>query len=117
MINKDRIVPITEIDLLTAYGTMLKIGGVSVTTIDAKNPGVFDITSGGTLLADEPVESADFAESVSSAVVYFVPAFNYKGFKINGEAVEATGTVIADGATLYKATLATSEITIEKAGM
>lgn len=118
MINTDRIVPVTVTDLLTLYGTIIKLAGTSITAVDAVNPGVFALTSGsGNLLASEPVKSLDFGEDVTSAVVYFVAAYDYKGFSIQGTAVTTSGaTVEADGRTLYTATLSTGTVTIAKAG-
>ena len=118
MINTDRIVPVTVTDLLTLYGTIIKLAGTSITAVDAVNPGVFALTSGsGNLLASEPVKSLDFGEDVTSAVVYFVAAYDYKGFSIQGTAVTTSGaTVEADGRTLYTATLSIGTVTIAKAG-
>jgi hypothetical protein len=118
MINTERIVQVTETDLITLYGTMMKLAGTSVTAVEAVDPGTFALTSGsGNLLANEPVKSLDFGESVTSAVIYFVPALNYEGFSISGTKAETAGTeVVADGKTLYTATLATGTITIAKAG-
>lgn len=122
MINTDRIVPIESIDLLTAYGAMMKLAGTSVTAVQATDPGVFELTSGsGNLLAAEPVQSLDFGESVSSATVYFVPAYDYVGFTIAGVAATptmspSTLTVNPDGRTLYTATLSSGTITIAQVG-
>lgn len=118
MINNDRIVPVQKTDLLTLYGTILKIAGTSVTAAEATDPGIFEITSAsGALIANEPVETLDFASGVSSATVYFVPAYNYSGFSINGTAVTTSGaTVNPDGCTLYTATLSSGAITIAKVG-
>ena len=120
MINTERIVPVQATDLITLYGTMMKLAGTSVTAVQATNPGVFNLTSGsGNLLAAEPVQSLDFGESVTSAVVYFVPAYDFEGFSIAGTAVTpAAGsvTVNPDGVTLYTATLATGAVTIAQVG-
>lgn len=120
MINTERIVPVTASDLISIYGTMMKLAGTSVTAIQASDPGVFAMTSGsGNVLAAEPVKSFNFGSSVSSAVAYFVPAYDYDGFQINGTKVTpAAGsvTVDPDGRTLYTATLATGAVTIAKVG-
>lgn len=122
MINENRIVPVQATDLLTLYGTMMKLAGTSVTAVSAANPGQFALTSGsGNLLANEPVETLDFGSSVSSATVYFVPAYNYSGFTINGAAATptmspSTLTVNPDGRTLYTATLSSGTITIAQVG-
>lgn len=118
MINTNRIVPVTATDLLTLYGTIMALAGTSVSAVQAGDPGVFDVTSGsGNLLAAEPVKSLNFGSSVTSATLYFVADYNYSGFKINGSAVTTSGaTVVADGRTLYTATLSGGTITIAKKG-
>ena len=128
MINSDRIVPVTATDLITLYGLILKQDTTNNSTLAALNPldieGDFKVTSGSApllapLLASQPVKSIDIdatASSVSSATIYFVPAYDYKGFTIDGVAITPTGTVTADGSTLYKAVLAAGAVTITKAG-
>ena len=37
MINNDRIVPITTVDLLTMYALILKAAGTTLTKVDAKD--------------------------------------------------------------------------------
>lgn len=118
MINKNRIVPIQAVDLISMYGLILQqsvstLAKVSAETVD----GQFKISEAATpLIADEPVKSVDFASGVSTATLYFVPAYDYVGFTINGAAVVPTGDVEADGRSLYKAALASGAITIEKVG-
>lgn len=118
MINEKRIVPVTKVDLLTLYGNIMKLAGTTVGDVQASEPGVFVVASGsGNKIAAEPVKSFDFASGVSSMTVYFVPAFDYEGFKVQGTAVTTLGaTVAADGATLYTATLSSGDVTIAKVG-
>lgn len=118
MINEDRIVPITKTDLLTMIGVIMALIGTTVAAIAAEEIGVFSVTSGsGNMLANEPVRSLNFGPSVTSAVVYFIPDYYYKGFSVNGTAVDTTGEdVDPDGVTLYKATLASGAVTIAKVG-
>ena len=122
MINTDRIVPVTATDLITLYGLILKQASAnsSLAKLEADAIGEFQVKSGlAPLLAAEPVKKLDIdatASSVSAATIYFVPAFDYKGFSIDGTAVTPTGDVVADGRTLYKATLASGAVTIVKAG-
>lgn len=119
MINLNRIVPVTATDLLTLYGTIMKLAGTTVTAVEASDPGVFVVSSGsGNLLAAEPVKSFDFATGITSAVLYFVAAYDFEGFKVAGSAVTTTGdTVKADGCTLYTATLSSGAVTIAKKGL
>ena len=118
MINNDRIVPITKTDLLTAYGTMLKIASVSVTALNASDTnGDFEqTTNSATVICSEPVKAFNFGSSVTAATVYFVPAYDYAGFTKTGATLTVTGDVDADGATLYSATLSTNALTIAKVG-
>ena len=118
MINNDRIVPITKTDLLTNYGTMLKIANVSVTALDATDVnGDFEqTTNSATVICSEPVKSLNFGSSVTAATVYFVPAYDYKGFTKTSATLTVTGDVTADGNTLYSATLSSNALTIAKVG-
>ena len=118
MINNDRIVPVTATDLITLYGLILNVGGKKVTALEALDTaGDFSVTEAdGALLANEPVATLDFGEDVSTASVYFVPAYDYAGFTINGSAITPTGDVEADGCTLYLASLADGAVTITKVG-
>ena len=118
MINTDRIVPVTVTDLLTLYGNILTIAGTTVTAVQATNPGIFEVgEADGTLLAAEPVATMDFAKDVTEATVYFIPAYNYSGFTVNGVAITTEGVEVEpDGKTLYTATLADGAVTIAQVG-
>lgn len=121
MINTDRIVPITEIDLISMYGLILKLTGVNVTALDATaTNGQFEgFDTSGTCICSEPVKSFGFViGSTTGSVIYFVAAYDYVGFINNNGAVTTTGdTVNADGRTLYKATLGSGgSVTISKVG-
>ena len=118
MINQDRIVPVAKTDLLTLYGTTLKIASVSVTALaaaDAEGNFAQD-TNSATVIAAEPVKTLNFGSSVTAATVYFIPAYDYKGFTKTGATLTVTGDVDADGVTLYSATLSTNALTISKVG-
>lgn len=121
MINNDRIVPVQATDLISLYSAILVAANVSVSKLAADEMGVFQIkTNSATYLANEPAVTIDFdatTSSVSAGTVYFVPAYDYKGFTIDGAAVVPTGDVVADGKSLYKAVLATGAITITKVGL
>lgn len=121
MINRDRVVNINSIDLLTLYTRIFAIAGVTVTAIDAENPEgnfVVDADPANAVIASEPVKSLDFAAGASAATVYFAPTYDYEGFKIAGAAVVTTGDeVVNDHANLYKATLAGGAVAIEKVGL
>ena len=122
MINTNRIVPVTKIDLISLYAVIMSLVGTSYTTIDATDvEGDFEMSSGsGNVVASQPVTTFDFATGVTSAVVYFVAAYDYQGFSINGTAVTpeaASVEVVPDGVSLYKATLASGKVTIAKVGV
>lgn len=116
MINNERIVSVTATDLLSLYKTILGAASVSVTKLAPTAIGTFAVTGtgdAGNLIASEPVKSLDFVSGVTAGVVYFVAAYDYEGFKVAGTAVETAGAdVVADGATLYTATLSSSTVTI-----
>lgn len=121
MINADRIVPVTAIDLISLYGLVLlqNSDNSALAKLDADEIGTFKVTTNSAvLLASEPAVEIDFdtASSVTAGTVYFVPAYDYKGFTIDGTKVTPTGDVAADGRSLYKAVLATGAITITKCG-
>lgn len=118
MINSDRIVPITKTDLLTLLGTVLKIASVSVTALNANDvEGNFEQdTNSATVICSEPVKSFNFGSSVTAGTVYFIPAYDYKGFTKTGATLTETGDVDPDGVTLYTATISTNAVTYAKVG-
>lgn len=119
MINKDRIVPIQKMDLLTMIGTILALHGTSYAVLAASTiEGAFSVTGSGAAgnkLANQPVKSLDFASGVTGGTVYFVAAYDYAGITVAGAAATmASGseTVNPDGVTVYKAVLSSGEVTI-----
>ncbi len=127
MINQNRIVPVEKTDLISLYGLILKqasgnSGLAKLTSEDVD--GNFQVkTNNAILIADQPVKSVDIdatASSVSACTVYFVPAYDFVGFSIDGVAEEAAeGSVDVDAGNvgqLYKAVLASGDITITLAG-
>lgn len=119
MINNDRIVPIQKMDLLTMVGTILSLIGTSYTVLAASTiEGAFSVTgtgAAGNKLANQPVQTLDFASGVTGGTVYFVPAYDYAGITVAGAAAtiaEGSATVNPDGVTVYKAVLADSAVTI-----
>jgi hypothetical protein len=119
MINANRIVPVQNADLLSLYATMLKIAQVSVTKLSATNPGEFaQATSGTSVFCDEPVKKFNFGAGVSSALVYFVAAYDYEGFTVNGSPATTAGVAVEkDSSTLYTATLSSGTLTFAKIGL
>lgn len=116
MINKNRIVPIMKIDLLSLIGTVLGISNVSYTALQPKDvDGNFDLTgsgAAGNFLASQPVKSLDFKTGVTGATVYFCAAYDFEGFKVAGSAVTTATVPVADGCSIYKAVLASGAVTV-----
>lgn len=122
MINTNRIVPVTKIDLITLYGLILlqDSNNSALAKLAASDvEGDYAVSASGVYLADQPVQSVTFGSSVTSGTVYFVPAFDYAGFSKTGATLTVTnptGGVVADGHTLYKAVLSTNALTITQVG-
>lgn len=120
MINSNRIVPVLATDLLTLYGNILAIANVSVTALQATGIGEIALESGsGNFICAEPLKDFTFGSGVTSATIYFIPAYNYAGFKKDGATLTiADNDVVVDkdGSTLYKAVLSTNTLTITKVG-
>ena len=119
MINNERIVPVQSTDLITLYSRIFAVANVTVTAVAANGAdGDFTVSAAATaLLCNEPVKSIDIAAAVSSATIYFVPAYDYAGFTLAGIATETAGdTVTADPGEFYKAVLSGGTVTITKVG-
>ena len=126
MINDNRIVPVTKTDLISLYATILlqasgNSGLAKLASLDVL--GNYQVkTNSAVFIADQPVVSVDIdatASSVSACTVYFMADPNFKGFSIDGTAIEfADGSidVIANG-DLYKAVLASGDVTVTKVGL
>ena len=117
MVNKDRIVPVMAIDRISLIGEVMTLAGTSYTVIGADNiEGDFSVTGSGSVgnkLCNQLAKSIDFKTGVTAGVAYFIPGFNFAGFKIAGVAATPTsGTVVADGSTLHTATLGSGNITV-----
>jgi len=122
MINNDRIVPIQKYDFLSMIGIILAIGGTSYTVLASSDvEGTFEVTgtgAAGTIIANQPVKTLDFKTGVTGGTVYFVPAFDFDGITVAGAAATFDDSgldnedVVKDGITLYKAVLASGEVTL-----
>ena len=119
MINKDRIVPIEKIDFLSMIGTVMNLMGASNFHVDATDAeGNLTVTGSGdvgTVLANQPLVSANFPAGVTAGVLYFVPDYKFSGFKVAGVAVEPTdGSDTPDykGVALYSATISSGDVTV-----
>lgn len=118
MLNTNKIVPVQKTDLLTLYGTILKIANISAEALTGAN-GVYEVkTNSKVYIADAPVKSLDFdatASSVSAGTVYFVAAYDFVKVTKDGTAVTSTA-VVPDASTLCKAVLDSGTVTVSKVG-
>lgn len=115
MINNDRVVPVQKIDLLTLWSGVLALANISATKLAHTDIATFSqTTNSATVIADEPVKSLNFGSTVTAGTVYFIPAVDYEGFTKTGATLTVTGEVVADGVSLYSATLSTNALTIAK---
>ena len=120
MINANRIVPVTKTDLISLYGLILlqDSNNSAMTALQASTiEGDFAISTTGIKLAAQPVKSVNI--TANSATLYFVPAFDYAGFTVNGSAATIADNdvvVDSDGHSLYKAVLSSGTVTITKVG-
>lgn len=123
MINKDRIVPIEKVDLISMYGLILLQNGdnsslekLAASTIN----GDFAVsTASKVYLADQPVKSVVYGSSITGNTLYFVPDYAFEGFTKTGATLTITKPdegILADGHTLYKAVLSTNALTVTKCG-
>lgn len=125
MINSNRVVPVQATDLISLYSVILMqaSGNSSLAKLVSTDvAGDYQIkTNNAVLIADQPVVSCDFdatTSSVSAGTLYFMADPAFAGFTIDGVAEEpADGSVdvVADGG-LYKAVLASGDITITRVG-
>lgn len=122
MVNNDRIIPIQKIDYLSMIGTILMLNNTSFTVLTPSTiEGDFSVTgtgAAGTKLANQPVQTLDFASGVTGGTVYFVPAYDFQTITVAGAAATIDNAGLAlddiqpDGITLYKAVLASGKVTI-----
>lgn len=121
MVNVNRIVPVKATDLITLYSVILNTSIESLGLLESSDIGTFNLAtaSATNYLANEPVEKCNVGSGVT-ANIYFVPAYNFKGFTMEGVAFTIADngvTIEKDGSTLYKASLSGSTCTYTKAGL
>ena len=118
MLNTNKIVPVQKTDLLTLYGTILKIANISAEALTGAN-GVYEVkTNSKTYIADAPVKSLDIdktASSLTANTTYFVADYDFTGVTCDGTAVTSTA-VVPDASTLCKAVLDSGTVTVSKVG-
>ncbi len=119
MINNDRIVPITVIDLISMYGLILlqASGNSGMTALQASTIDGQFACGTGIKLAAQPVKSCNFTGSTGT--LYFVADYDYEGFTVDGVAATIADNdvvVVRDAKTLYKAVLSSGTVTITQVG-
>ena len=116
MINAERQVPVTEVSLLDIYFNVFAVamGANAPEKLVAANPGEFTVAANSKVyLANEPVKTLNFGSGVSAGTVYFVPAYDYEGFALNGTATTTAGDEVkTSGYGLYSASLSSGTVTI-----
>lgn len=98
-----RQVGITGKNLLSFYYAILVVGlasGCGKLTPNAKGDVVEASAPSGDTFCVEPVRSITVGAAISKDI-YFVPAYDFTGIKINGSNITTT-SVVADGESLYK---------------
>lgn len=107
MINKDRIVPIQAIDLLTLIYTEQAINDSKFALATTNKVGCFDIQAdpdnAAAYLCAEPVKEMNISSSLTTPI-NFIPDYDFKGITVDGNpATAGTGSddIIADGVSLY----------------
>lgn len=122
MINNSRVIPVTKSDLLSMIYLMFAVHTENATIngilAAADVEGSYTVSENNKVyVADAPVKTVNFAATATAGTVYFIPAYDYAGFKLAGAAtVTAGANVDADGVTLYKAVLSSGTVTISKVG-
>ena len=117
MINNDRIVSVTAIDLLTNYSVILNAAGEELQKLDPVETGTFVMTeASGKMFLSEPVKTLDFGSN-AAATFYFVPAFDFEGFRKGGIELTVSGDMTADARTLYKGVLSGDTVTVTPVGL
>ena len=120
MVNNDRIVPVTNTDLLTLYALVLALNlQAQDETLAVLQPedveGNFVADQEEIYFASQPVKKVEFEDS--DGTLYFVAAYDFEGFTHNGAAVEMTGaTVKPNASTLYYAEYDGSSVEVTQIG-
>lgn len=129
MINNNRIVPVTVTDLISLYSIVLlrtqSDDEPQMLKLNAANTnGEFAVDSvsvpGTAYIAAEPIKKLDISADVTSNFnVYFVPAYDFKGFFHNGTQLPIylygrPYEIDPDGRTLYKATCSSDSVSLTR---
>lgn len=98
-----RIVGVTGANLLNLYYVSLNAGvsgGVAAKETDGKGNVTLSADPAKATFINEPLKSLVSSAALTNDI-YFVPAYDFEGIKVNGSEVTVT-SVVADDNTLYK---------------
>ena len=119
MMNQNRIVPVTQSDLISLYSSALVLhdGTIEQKSVASEDvPAVFDIADvSGVFLLDEPVKKATVA-SGAEVTLYFVAAYDFEGIYVAGSDEPLSADIDNDGKSLFKAVIADGAATVSKVG-
>ena len=117
MINTNRIVPVTQSDLLSLYGVSVALADDTVVAKGVANadvPAEFDIEdASGKFFLNEPAKKVALADG-ASVTLYMVAAYDFDGFYVGDTKLAAE--VDNDGVSLLKAVVADGAVTVSKVG-
>ena len=106
-VNKDRIVPVTDIDLITLYNMILNATGTTMTAIAADDDKGSFTVSAGNKICNEPATTINI--TAASGNFFFVAAHDFVG--LTGKTVAGVD-VVPDGVTLYKVAISSGTATV-----
>ena len=125
MINEDRIVPVTDTDLLSLYAKLLVVAtsGAAV-AVEPKAIAELEVNSTnlesatGVGLCTEPVKTLAIDDTVTDgAVIWFVPAYDFEYVSYDGAVVaEADDLERVDPSELYLVEIDSGAATVSKFG-
>lgn len=99
-----RTVGVTGTNVMNYFYTVLNLtvsGGCVKITPNAKGEVTLSEAPSGDAFCVEPIKSLTSSVALTGKNIYFVPAFDFEGIKVNGSDVTITD-VKADGNSLYK---------------
>ena len=123
MVNENRIVPVTKMDLISLFGSVISLLYAlpdlpsTLQLLGTSEIGVFDITAVGGYLLTEPAKIINLPASFSDGAVVFIPGYDFEGFTIAGVKAEYSDEGIIPKSTpntLYMATIVDGEVGVQE---
>lgn len=119
MMNQNRIIPVTQSDLISLYSVSLLLADDTIAQASVANadvPAVFDIADvSGKFLLDEPVKKVTVADG-AEVTLYLVAAYDFDGIYVAGSDEPLSADIDADGKSLFKVVIASGAATVSKVG-